>query len=363
MKGKVAVMTEPGKLMLAEYDLPEVKPGAVLAKVIRTNVCGSELHIWQGHHPTKKSGVMGHEMVGKIERLGEGVDTDFAGNPVHIGDRIAAAYFLTCRKCPPCQQGQFHLCENAYQFWIKDADEPPHFHGSFATHYYIHPDQYFYKVPDNVPDSAAASANCALSQVYFGIEKAGLRYGETVVIQGAGGLGLNASAVAKEFGATVIVIDGVQKRLQRAKSFGADHLIDLNEYETEEKRAKAVYELTGGRGADVGLELSGVPAAFNEGIQLIRPGGRYVSIGNVSPGQLAPFDPGLLTRKSIQIIPVVRYDPWYLNKALSFLSRTIDKYPFEEMTDAEFSLGEIGAALDQSASREITRASVIVNER
>lgn len=362
MKGKVAVMTEPGKLMFAEYDLPEVEPKAVLVKVIRTNVCGSELHIWQGHHPTKKSGVMGHEMVGKVERLGEGVETDFAGNPVKIGDRIAAAYYLTCRKCPPCQQGQIHLCENAYKFWAKDPDEAPHFHGSFATHYYIHPDQYFYKVPDNVPDSAAASANCALSQVYFGIEKASLRFGETVVIQGAGGLGLNAAAVAKEFGATVVVIDGVKNRLQKAKSFGADHLIDMNEYETTEKRAKAVYELTGGRGADVGLELTGVPAAFNEGIQLIRPGGRYVSIGNVSPGQMAPFDPGLLTRKSIQIIPVVRYDPWYLNKALTFLSKTINKYPFGEMLDAEFSLDEIGTALDKSASRQITRASIIVNE-
>ncbi|BCJ85536.1 zinc-binding dehydrogenase [Effusibacillus dendaii] len=361
MTGKVAVMTEPGKLVFAQYDLPEAEPGAVLVKVIRTNVCGSELHIWQGHHPTKKSGVMGHEMVGQIERLGVGVETDFAGSPVQVGDRIAAAYFLTCRKCTPCQQGQFHLCENAYRFWTKDPEEAPHFHGSFATHYYIHPDQYFYKVPDNVPDSAAASANCALSQVYFGIEKAHLRYGETIVIQGAGGLGLNAAAVAKEFGATVIVIDAVPGRLEKAKQFGADHLINMKEYDTTEKRAKAVYQLTGGKGADVGMELTGVPAAFNEGIQLIRPGGRYVSIGNISPGQMTPFDPGLMTRKSIEIIPVVRYDPWYLNKALQFLSRTIDKYPFGEMLDADFTLEEIGLALDKSASREITRASIIAN--
>lgn len=361
MKGKVAVMTEPGKLTFAEYEMPEVGPGAILAKVIRTNVCGSELHIWKGHHPTKKSGVMGHEMVGRIERLGAGVETDFAGNPVKIGDRIAATYFLTCRKCLPCQQGQFHLCENAYKFWAKNPEEAPHFHGSFATHYYIHPEQYFYKVPDNVPDSAAASANCALSQVYFGLDKANVRYGETVVIQGAGGLGLNAAAVAKEFGATVIVIDGVISRLEKARLFGADHLLDMNEYDTTEKRAKAVLQLTGGKGADVGMELTGVPVAFNEGIQLIRTGGRYVSIGNISPGQLTPFDPGLMTRKSIQIIPVVRYDPWYLNKALQLLSNTIDKYPFDEMLDADFTLEDISVALDKSASREITRASIITN--
>lgn len=362
MKGKVAVMTKPGKLSFAEYDLPKVGFGSVLVQVVRTNVCGSELHIWQGHHPTKKSGVMGHEMVGKIAALGPDVETDYAGNPVKVGDRVAAAYFLTCKKCKPCQNGHHHLCENAYKFWAKDAEEYPHFHGSFGTHYYIHPDQYFYKVPDNVPDSAAASANCALSQVYFGIEKANLQYGETFVIQGAGGLGLNAAAVAKEKGATVIVIDGVTSRLETAKSFGADYLIDINTFDTLEKRTQFILELTEGHGADVTMELTGVPAAFNEGIHFTRPGGRYVSIGNISPGKMMSFDPGLMTRKSVQIIPVVRYDPWYLNKALHFISKNIHKYPFDEMLDKDFELSQIGEALDQSAKREITRASIVVSK-
>jgi threonine dehydrogenase-like Zn-dependent dehydrogenase len=362
MKGKVAFMTEPGKLTFKEYDLPEVAPGAVLVRVSRTNICGSELHIWNGDHPTKKSGVMGHEMVGVIERLGEGVETDFAGRPVKIGDRIAATYFITCRKCTPCQHGHFHLCENAYRFWNKDPEEWPHFHGTFATHYYVHPDQYFYKVPDNVPDSAAASANCALSQVYFGLDSGNLHFGETLVIQGAGGLGLHAAAVAKEFGATVIVVDGIKTRLEKAKLFGADYLIDMNEYDTLEKRAAVIYELTDGKGADMGMELAGVPAAYSEGIHLIRKGGRYVTIGNVSPNKLTPFDPGLLTRKSIRIIPVGGYNPWYLNKALLFLSKTINKYPFGDLLDAEFGLEEIRTALNKSASREITRASIIMNQ-
>jgi len=362
MKGKLAVMTEPMKLAFAEYELPPVGPGAVLVEVIRTNVCGSELHIWKGHHPTKKKGVLGHEMVGRIAALGEGVETDFAGNPIAVGDRIAATYFLTCRKCKPCQQGNFNLCENSYKFWNKDAEEAPHFHGSFATHYYIHPDQYFYKVPNNVPDSAAASANCALSQVYFGIEKAQLQFGETILIQGAGGLGLNAAAIAKEFGAKVIVVDGVTSRLEKARQFGADYVIDMNEYDTLEKRVHLVQELTGGAGADVAMELTGVPAAFNEGIHLLRPAGRYVSIGNISPGQMTPFDPGFMTRKAINIIALVRYNPWYLNKALQFLSSKIEKYPFGEMLDADFALEEIGEALDRSASREITRASIVMEK-
>ena len=358
--GKVAVMTEPLTLNYQEYEIPTPEPGAVLVKVTRTNVCGSELHIWRGQHPTIKRGVLGHEMIGEVHTLGEGVTKDYAGTPVKVGDRIVATYFLTCKKCSPCQQGQFHLCENAYEFWTKQPEIEPHFHGTFATHYYVHPDQYFYKVPDNVPDVSAASANCALSQVYFGIEEAELNYNQTIVIQGAGGLGLYATAIAKEKGATVIVIDGVKNRLEQAKKFGADYCIDMNEYPTTELRERAVLEITDGKGAHVGMELAGVPAAFTEGIHLVRPGGKYVTIGNVSIGKFVEFDPGLLTRKSIKILPIVRYNPWYLRKSLEFLSKNIEKYPFKDMLDAEFTLDEINIALDKSASREVTRASIIV---
>lgn len=358
MKGKVAVMVEPLKMEFQEYDLPEPEKGAIVLKVVRTNVCGSELHIWRGEHPTKKKGVLGHEMVGIVAKIGEGVTTDYAGQPIKVGDRIATSYYLTCRKCASCQRGEFNLCENAYHFWNKDSEEYPHFHGTFATHYYVHPDMFFYKVPDNVPDIVAASANCALSQMYFGLDKANVGYGETVVIQGAGGLGLNAACLAKERGARVIMIDGVDSRLELAKEFGADEVINLIQYDSVEKRADYIRSLTAGQGADVGIEVSGVPAAFSEGIQLIRSGGRYLSIGNVSPGKLTPFDPGLLTRKSITIIPVVRYNPWYLQKSLTFLSENIDKYPFAKMMDGTFSFTNIEEALNKSASREVTRASI-----
>lgn len=359
--GKVAVMVEPLQLNYQEYQIPTPNPGALIVKVTRTNVCGSELHIWRGHHPSIKRGVLGHEMIGTIHELGEGVTTDYAGNHVQVGDRVVSTYFLTCKKCSPCQEGIFHLCDNAYAFWTKQPEIEPHFHGTFATHYYIHENQYFYKVPDNVPDIAAASANCALSQVYFGIEEAELQHNQTLVIQGAGGLGLYAAAIAKEKGAKVIVIDSVKSRLEMAKKFGADDVIDMNEYPTTEVRERAIKELTNGKGADIGMELAGVPAAFSEGIHLIRPGGKYVTIGNVSVGQFVEFDPGLLTRKSIRIIPIVRYNPWYLRKSLEFLSSTIDKYSYEQLLDAEFTLDQIQLALDKSAAREVTRASIIVH--
>jgi threonine dehydrogenase-like Zn-dependent dehydrogenase len=357
--GRVANMLEPGRLRLETYPLPEPGPGAVVAEVARANVCGSELHIWRGHHPTKRRGVLGHEMVLRIAALGDGVTADFAGEPVAPGDRVVAAYFLTCRRCGPCRRGQFHLCENAYRYWSLDPEVAPHFHGSFATHYYLHPDQYFYKVPDDLPDELVAGANCALSQVYFGLDEAGLSAGETLVVQGAGGLGLYAVAVAKERGARVVVLDQAERRLAEARAFGADAVVDLRAAPTAADRAEAVRAVTGGEGADVGLEVAGVPEAFAEGIQLVRPGGRYVEIGNISPGLTVPFDPGLLTRRSIRIIPVVRYQPWYLKKALDFLQRTRERYPYATLLDATFPLDRVEEALDRSARREIVRASIV----
>ncbi|MGR9047596.1 zinc-binding dehydrogenase [Halobacillus faecis] len=361
MKGKVAVMNQPMEMEFKEFELPTPEKGAVLLKVVRTNVCGSELHIWRGEHPTKKQGVLGHEMVGVIEELGEGVTTDYAGQTIKKGDRIAIVYYLTCRKCASCRRGQFHLCDRAFDNFTKAPEEYPHFHGTFASHYYIDPNQYFFKVPDNVPNSAASGANCALSQVYYGLEKSGLTYGDSIVIQGAGGLGLNAAAVAKEKGAKVIVIDAVEKRLEIAKQFGADHVINLKKVDTVEQRVEEVKALTNGEGVDIGIELSGVPDAFSEGIHLIRKGGKYVSIGNVSPGKMTEFDPGFLTRRSIQIVPIVHYDPWYLNKALEFLSSNINKYPFAQMMDGEFSFNSVQEALDKAATREVTRASIVMS--
>ncbi len=360
MKGKLAYLVEPRKVEIREEEVPgDIEPGAILAQVLRANVCGSELHLWKGHHPQIKKGILGHEMVGRALRIGQGVETDFAGQPLREGDRVAATYFLTCRRCRTCQTGDFNLCENAYKYWTKPPEEWPHFHGAFATHYYIHPDQYVYKVPDQVPDYAAAGANCALSQVLFGLEQAKVKRGERVVLQGAGGLGLYAIAVAREMGAQVIVIEGVPSRLEKARRFGAHHVLDLTQYPTPEARAEAVRGLTGGLGADVGMELTGVPAAFAEGILLVRPGGRYVSIGNISPGFKTEFDPGLMTRRNLRILALVRYYPWYLKKALDFLAATLERYPYQEVVDAEFGLDDVQVALEKADRREVTRPSLL----
>jgi threonine dehydrogenase-like Zn-dependent dehydrogenase len=351
-------MESPGSLEFREYRLPSPEEGAVLTEVVQANVCGSELHTWRGDHPDVKEGVMGHEGVCRIAELGKGVTTDYAGQPVEEGDLITPVYFTFCQRCQPCLEGQYNLCENAYQYLTRSPDEFPHFHGTFGTHYYVQPDQHFYAVPEEVDPGVAAAANCGLSQMLFSIDRIDLQYDETVVVQGAGGLGLNAIAIACERGGRVIVIDGQERRLERAHEFGADHVIDFREHETIGERVARVEELTDGTGADVGIEVAGVPDAFAEGLELVRSGGRYLEVGNVSPGHTTEIDPGRLTRKSVQIQPVVRYEPRVLRRALKFLSSNSDSYPYHKLIDEMFELTDLKRALVRSSERTVTRAGI-----
>lgn len=361
MKGKVAALVGPEDVSVREFDVPEPGPGAILAKVRRANICGSEVHIFHFHHPLIRECVLGHEFVGEISALGEGVTTDYAGNPVEVGDRIIAPYFLTCRKCPACLRGDFNLCQRAYDFWSNPSEKEPHFTGAFATHYYVQPEQYFYKVPDEVPDRTVAGANCGLSQVLFGLEKIGVSTGDSLVIQGAGGLGLYAAAIGRDMGAQVIMVEGIPERVELARRFGAEEIVDMSEHATPEERVERVKELTRGYGADVVLEVTGVPNAFVEALQFARPGGGVVEIGNVNVGEEheVSLAPGLITRKALRVQGVVRYQPWYLHRALRFLERKHKDHPFAELTDREYSLEEVGEAIGLEEAKKVARPAVV----
>ncbi len=174
MKGRVAFIPTAHKIEFHEYDLPAAPAGGLLAAVTQTNVCGSEVHMWKGEFGRR--GVMpGHEMSGRIEALGAGVKTDWAGVPVKEGDRIAPVYYTVCNRCVNCVSGNHAAC-TAKVVGARHPDEPPHFTATFATHYLVKPDQHFYRVPDNVPDLVASSANCAMSQVFWSLDRARLAF-------------------------------------------------------------------------------------------------------------------------------------------------------------------------------------------
>lgn len=361
MKGITTVLKAPGEVEQREYELPEPVAGGLLMKMIRANVCGSEVHILHGHHPLVRPGcVLGHEGIGRVDRLGAGVTRDFTGNPLTEGDRVVATYFQACRRCPECNAGQGNLCRNAYESWSQQADSAPHFHGTFGTHYAVGPDQYVYKVPDSISSKAASSANCALSQVYAGCETGEIKRGQKVIVLGAGGLGVCASAVASQIGAEVFVAEMAAHRLDKALEFGAHHAIDLSQADSGQGRVDLMRETTGG-GADVVIDLTGVPGAFSEAVRSVKPGGIMVSIGNISPSKFTEFDPGLFTRSGVQIRASIRYPANVLGKSVSFIEST-PQFPWEDLVDADFAFTDVRDALKAAEARDVTRAGLIIDE-
>ena len=359
MKGKVLSMTGIKKVEVKEFELPEVEKGQVLMRVIKSNICGSDVHMWEGKHIFKNH-VLGHEMVGRVVKLGEGVVTDYAGREVKPGDRICPVYYLTCQKCKACLDGNFNVCTHGSDYQGQHADIYPHFTGAFATHYMIQANQYFYKVPDNIPDDVVAGANCGISQMYYAIDQIKMSANDIVVVQGAGGLGLFSSAISHSKGARVIVIDSVASRLEQAKKFGAWETINMKDFATREARLAEILRLTGGKEPDVVIDVTGFPPAFDEATRMIKIGGTILEIGCVSldEDQCCTIVPGLLVRKCITVRGILRYQPWYLDRTLQWLSEYHDKYDFAHLTDKMYSLEEGQEALLKAANKEVARASI-----
>ena len=360
MQGKIAFIPRPRTIEFYQYDVPNPEPEGLIAEVTQTNVCGSEVHMWKGEIGGSAGVMPGHEMSGRIVALGDRVTTDWAGVPVHIGERIAPVSYIVCNRCVNCVNGNQAACLNNVVRHTH-PDQPPHFTATFATHYCIAAGQRFYRIPDNVPDLVASSANCAMSIVFWVLDKGGLGFGETLLVMGAGGLGLHATALAKARGARVLAMDSVDRRLEQARQFGADEIIDLREYPDARSRRKRVRELTN-YGPDVVLEVAGVPEAFADALSFARQGGRVLEVGNVLLAPSTQIAPGFITMKSLQITSAMGYPPHYLKKSLDFLSANIDRFPYRELCDANFPLSQAALALDRSERREVTRAAILPQE-
>jgi len=352
MKGKAAVTREGVRGMaITQYEVPEPGPDEVLVQVTMASLCGSDLHMWRGEVPwfQKAPGIQGHEMCGRVAKLGAHRKADSLGRPLREGDRVAYAYFIPCGECWACLGGTSG-CPNRYRTRnTLTADDPPHFLGAFAEYYLLKATQWVFKVPDGLPDELVAPVNCALSQVVYGLQQIGVWLGDTVVVQGAGGLGIYACGVAKDMGAgRVIVIDAIPERLALARQFGADEVIDFKQIPEKADRVRRVRELTGGFGADVVVEVAGIAGVVQEGLEMTRVGGRYLWMGNIVPGVATEIVPHDAVRQPKTIRGVLAYDRWVIPRALDWVSRTRGKYPFATLVGARFPLEQINDAFEQA---------------
>lgn len=362
MKGRAAVFTRIGQpLEIREYPLPALEPGAVLVQVAMANICGSDLHFMKGLGPGIQEGipqVLGHEMLGRVFDQGKAAAADTLGEPLRPGDRVVYAYFKGCGRCPTCLHGA-PGCPHRYRHWIgASCEEPPHFRGAYGDYYYLQPGQWVFRVPEELPDRVVSPVNCALSEMLYGLHRAGILPGDSVVFQGAGGLGLYGIAVAREMGAgTIIAADRLRPRLELARAFGADHVLDVAAGDAKE-RIQQVRDLTGG-GADLVVEVAGTPEVLAEGAEMLRYGGRYLWIGNINLGVKGTLDPAQFVRGGRTVYGVVVYEAWAIPRALDFLRRAHRRYPFERILSHTFELDRINDAFAFASRGEAIRVGIV----
>lgn len=364
-----AVLLAPWQMEIQSFALPEPEPGAVLIKMELSGICGTDKHTFSGH-TTQYAGtehertipfpvIPGHENVGRIAAIGPSAEPlmDFYDQPLREGDRVVIGPDLVCGRCYYCKHDfEYYYCAHLQDYGNSlSAANPPHLFGGWADYLYALPGSYLFKVPDDLPAEIAVLTE--LMGVTTGLDKAkqfsavdceGFRFGDTVVIQGVGPLGLCHVIKARMLGAgNIIAIDRSAFRLQMALEMGADAALNLAET-TPRQRLEAVRELTGGRGADVVVECAGVPEALPEGLELLRPGGFYIESGNFSDMGSVPVNPHLLCSKNIRLIGINGEAATAYGPSLQALRRYRQHYPLHKIVTHRYPVEQAEAALRHS---------------
>jgi threonine dehydrogenase-like Zn-dependent dehydrogenase len=352
-----------GELRLAEYPLPAtLDPGAALVRTEMAGICGTDVHLWKGQLPIGLPVILGHETVGRIEALGPGLERDWTGQALGVGDRVTWNSAVSCGGCYYCaEKRQPTRCPERRAYGIGyRCDQAPHFLGGYAEFHYLRPRTTIFKLPDELPTESVIGAGCALITAIHGVERTGIAWRDTVVVQGAGPVGISAFAVARSAGASrVIVIGAPAHRLQMARRFGADETISIDEYPTPDSRLEQVRRLTHGHGADVVLECVGIPDAVPEGMEMCRDGGKYLVLGHYCNAGTVAFNPHVITRKQLQVFGSWSSEPRHLKAAIEFLRDNQERFPFAAMVTDRFRLEDAGKALAVTAGWQSAKSVII----
>jgi L-iditol 2-dehydrogenase len=263
---KALVKCAPGVGNLEVRDIPEptVPPGHVKIRVHATGICGTDLHIYHDEFRSYPPVVLGHEIAGEVAEIGEGVQR------VRPGDRVTTeTYYSTCERCRNCRIGRRNLCPHRRS--IGTAVD-----GGF-TNFVITPERNIHQLPDNVSLLAGALTEPLACVVHGAVELPRLIAGDVAVIAGPGAIGLLTLQVVKAAGATAVVLgtDADKHRLEAARNFGADAVLNVQRDEVQE----TISGLTDGEGADIVYECSGAGPAAISLLDWVRRGGQYAQIG------------------------------------------------------------------------------------
>lgn len=341
-----------------QVEIPPLISGAVLGRMVMAGVCGTDVHILHGKVPVRTPAVLGHENVARVEAIGGDEPlVDVTGKPVHIGDLITwlPKSCMQCYNCTILGDQSKCLKRVGYGGWVVPADQHPYLVGGFAEYVWILPGSDLVVLPPDLAPEAVVLGD-ALRIMVHGLERiGGLEYGDTVVVQGAGAVGLMGAILARDAGAgQVIVIGAPAARLDLAKEYGADAVIDITQVRAAD-RIQQVLDLTGGRGADVVFECAGVPAAVAEGIEMVRINGKYMIAGHYGDAGTVPLNPHVINKKQITITGVWSASNKHFLRGLTLLR----KIPLEKLVTHRFPLDQINDALIAAERQETLKAAIV----
>ena len=339
MKALAKLKREPG-IWLTEVDKPEVGPNDLLIKIRKTAICGTDMHIYHWDDWSQKTipvpMVVGHEYVGEVVDMGQEV------RGFNVGDRVSGEGHITCGYCRNCRAGRRHLCRNTSGVGVNRQ-------GAFAE-FLVIPAFNAFKIPHNISDDLASIfdpfGNAVHTALSFDL------VGEDVLITGAGPIGIMAAAVARHVGARHVVITDLNPyRLELARKMGATRAVDVS----KEDLGQVMKELGMTEGFDVGLEMSGVPAAFRDMLAKMNNGGKIAMLG--IPPQDVAIDWNQVIFKGLVIKGIYgreMFETWY--KMASLIQGGLDLSP---IITHQFSVDSFQTGFDTMGSGQ--SGKVILN--
>lgn len=344
------------------YKSPSMEPGSVLLKVIVSEVCGTDVHLWHG----KLSGVPyalipGHISVGEVIDCG-GVVNTIADEQVKIGDVVTFLdVYGTCNACWYCLVAKASTrCPHRKVYGITvGADEYPGLSGGWAEQIYLRPGTHLIPLASNLSPEDWIGGGCGLPTAVHAIERASIRLGDRVLIQGAGPVGLSCAALALLSGAAWVGIIGApDTRLKAAKKFGVDWTINVEQTNLLERQL-LVLDRTRGNGADVTIEASGNPVAVTEALNLTRDAGRVVIVGQYTDNGDISINPHLqINKKHLEVRGCWGSDFSHVYNAMECMSRFNDRIHWEDFISKAYCLEEAGEALRDVEAKRVVKAII-----
>lgn len=347
LKTLAMVQTAPRKLEARELPVPDVEHDTAILRVEACGICGSDYEQYEGVLHSPMPAIPGHEPLGIIEAIGDGAARRWG---VDVGDRVAVETMISCRFCPPCLEGNYHLCRTRRIYSYIPLSDAPGLWGSYSEYMWLDANSIVHKVDRNLSAQAAVMFNPLGAGFRWAVEIPRTGPGDTVLIMGPGQRGLSSVVACKEAGADRIIVTGLAadaRKLELARKFGADYTIDVD----NEDARRRIQELTNGEGVDIVVDVSSYatkPVA--ESLDYVKMGGQIVLAGVKGFREIPDFISDKIVMKEISIRGAIGVTSSGYRSAIRLIES--GRSPIEAMHTHDFGLRDAELAI-QTLAREI----------